>query len=194
MNVLPSRAKLPVFSIHLDNVATNIESFGGRYTSLGWQSKKSDYPGQGQLSHRAWMRGRSDGWEIDGQEEAWGDFPGSPVVKIEPSNAGGWGLIPGWGAKISHASQSKKQNIKLNQYCNKFNKDFKNDTHWKLYVKKEGYWSPSTESPPTCSPYLILQTFWIPMISMWWMAPSKPHSFRIGCPSKCHNATLVILE
>ena len=69
MNVLPSRAKLPVLSIHLDNVATNIESFGGRYTSLGWQSKKSDYPGQGQLSHRAWMRGRSDGWEIDGQEE-----------------------------------------------------------------------------------------------------------------------------
>ena len=34
-----------------------------------------------------------------------GDFPGSPVVKTLPSNAGGVGSIPGWGAKIPHASQ-----------------------------------------------------------------------------------------
>ena len=31
------------------------------------------------------------------------DFPGSPVVKTLPSNAGGTGLILGWGAKIPHA-------------------------------------------------------------------------------------------
>ena len=38
------------------------------------------------------------------------DFPGSSVVKICASNAGGMGLIPGWGTKISHAlwqSQNK---------------------------------------------------------------------------------------
>ena len=40
------------------------------------------------------------------------DFPGSPVVKTLPSNEGGTGLIPGWGAKIPHASGPKQQNIK----------------------------------------------------------------------------------
>ena len=39
---------------------------------------------------------------------------------------GGAGSILGWGAKISPASWSKKQDIKQKQYCNKFNKDFKN--------------------------------------------------------------------
>ena len=31
------------------------------------------------------------------------DFPGSPVVKTLPSNAGGVGSIPGQGTKIPHA-------------------------------------------------------------------------------------------
>ena len=31
------------------------------------------------------------------------DFPGGPVIKSLPSNAGGAGLIPGWGTKIPHA-------------------------------------------------------------------------------------------
>ena len=48
------------------------------------------------------------------------DLPGNPVIKILPSNAGGMGLIPGWEAKILHASQPKHQNIKQKQYCNKF--------------------------------------------------------------------------
>ena len=41
-----------------------------------------------------------------------GDFPGGPVVKTLPSNAGGEGSIPGWGAKIPHASWPESQNIK----------------------------------------------------------------------------------
>ena len=53
----------------------------------------------------------------------WWDFPGSPVVKTSPSNAGGAGLIPGRGAKIPHASGPKNQNIKQKQYYSKFNKD-----------------------------------------------------------------------
>ena len=57
------------------------------------------------------------------------DFPGGPVVKTSPSNADGAGSIPGQGAKIPHASQPKNQNIKRKQYCNKFNKDFKNHPH-----------------------------------------------------------------
>ena len=32
------------------------------------------------------------------------DFPGGPVVKYPPSNAGDAGLIPGWGTKIPHAA------------------------------------------------------------------------------------------
>ena len=35
------------------------------------------------------------------------DFPGGPVVKTSPSNAEGAGSIPGWGAKIPHASGQK---------------------------------------------------------------------------------------
>ena len=32
-----------------------------------------------------------------------GDFPGGPVVKNLPANAGGTGSIPGLGTKIPHA-------------------------------------------------------------------------------------------
>ena len=67
-----------------------------------------------------------------------GDFPGSPVVKTMPSNAGGAGSIPGWGAKIPHALQPKKQNIKQKQDCNKFNKDFIHGPHQKKSFKKKG--------------------------------------------------------
>ena len=65
------------------------------------------------------------------------DFPGGPVVKTLPSNAGGAGSIPGQGAKIPHASWPKNQNIKQKQYCNKFNKDFKNGPHQKNLQKKK---------------------------------------------------------
>ena len=56
------------------------------------------------------------------------------MVKTSPSNAGGEGLIPGQGAKISHVSRPKNQNIKQKQYCNKFNKNFKNGPHLKKKV------------------------------------------------------------
>ena len=36
------------------------------------------------------------------------DFPGGPVVKTLPSNAGGAGSIPGQGAEIPHASGPRK--------------------------------------------------------------------------------------
>ena len=36
------------------------------------------------------------------------------MVETSPSNAGGVGLIPGQGAKISHALWPKKQNVKQN--------------------------------------------------------------------------------
>ena len=38
------------------------------------------------------------------------DFPGSPMVKTMPSNAGGAGSIPGWGIKIPCAMQAKQKN------------------------------------------------------------------------------------
>ena len=53
------------------------------------------------------------------------------MVKTSPSNAGDVGSVSGRGAKIPHASRPKHQNIKQKQYCNKFNKDFKNDPHQK---------------------------------------------------------------
>ena len=58
------------------------------------------------------------------------NFPDSPVVKTSLSNARGVGSIPGQGAKIPTWLVVKKtQNIKQKPYCNKFNKDFKNDPY-----------------------------------------------------------------
>ena len=69
------------------------------------------------------------------------------MVKTLPSNAGGEDSIPGGGAKIPHALQPKNQNIKQKQYCNKFNKDFKNDPPQKKNLNQRhrkfedlGYW------------------------------------------------------
>ena len=45
------------------------------------------------------------------------------------------GSIPGEGTKILHASRPKSQNIKQKQYCNKFNKGFKNGPHKKRILK-----------------------------------------------------------
>ena len=55
------------------------------------------------------------------------------MVKTSPSNAGGIGSIPGWGAKIPHPPWPENQNIKQKQYCNTFNKDFKK---WSTSKKK----------------------------------------------------------
>ena len=46
------------------------------------------------------------------------------MVKILPSNAGVTDLMPGWRAKVPHASWPKNQNVKQKQYCNKFDEDF----------------------------------------------------------------------
>ena len=40
------------------------------------------------------------------------DFPGSPVVKTSPSNAGSVSSIPGWGAKIPTCLMAKKLKCK----------------------------------------------------------------------------------
>ena len=61
-------------------------------------------------------------------------FLSSLVVKTLPSNVGGMGLIPDWGAKIPHALWPKPQNIKQKQYCNKFSKDLKNGPHKKIII------------------------------------------------------------
>ena len=63
------------------------------------------------------------------------DFPGNPVVKTSPSSAEGEGSIPGWGAKIPHASGPENQNRKKKQYCKKFNKGFKKMVHIKKKKK-----------------------------------------------------------
>ena len=65
-----------------------------------------------------------------------GGFPDGPVIEILPSSVEGLGSIPGQGAKILHASQPKYQKHKAEQYCNKFNKDFKNGPHQKTNKKK----------------------------------------------------------
>ena len=45
-------------------------------------------------------------------------------------------MIPGWGAKIQHASRAKEPKIKQKQYCNKF-KTLKWATIKKIKKKSE---------------------------------------------------------
>ena len=66
---------------------------------------------------------------------SFGDFPGCPVVRTSPSNAGGGGRVcrfgPWWGFQVPHTSWLKNQNMKRKKYCNKFNEDFNNGPHQK---------------------------------------------------------------
>ena len=39
------------------------------------------------------------------------DFPGGPVVKNLPCNAGDMGLIPGWGTKTPHTEEELSPSI-----------------------------------------------------------------------------------
>ena len=58
------------------------------------------------------------------------------MVKTSLSNADRADSIPGQGDKIPHASWPKRQNIKQKQYCNKFNKNFKNGPQQQKSFKK----------------------------------------------------------
>ena len=59
------------------------------------------------------------------------------MVKNLPSNAGSLGSIPGQRAKTPQASWTKYPNVKQKQYCNKFNKDYKNGPHQKKKKTKK---------------------------------------------------------
>ena len=67
------------------------------------------------------------------------DFPGGPVVKTSPPNAGVLGSVPGWGAKIPDALWPKNQNIKQKEYCKKFTKTLKMVHVKKKIFKKKKY-------------------------------------------------------
>ena len=55
-------------------------------------------------------------WQINfrpQESQAW-DFPGGPVIKNPPSNAGDMGSIPVWGTKIIHAVGQISTSTQLN--------------------------------------------------------------------------------
>ena len=56
------------------------------------------------------------------------------MVGTSPSNAGGHGFDPCSGALRSHVPWGHK--TKLRQYCNKFNKDFKDGPNQKIFKEK----------------------------------------------------------
>ena len=72
----------------------------------------------------------------ESQEPVDRDFPGGPVVKNPPCNAGDAGSIPGQGTKTPQALQPKIQNIEEKWCCNKFHKALKNGPHQKVSKKK----------------------------------------------------------
>ena len=79
--------------------------------------------------------------EIVNQVQILRNFLGGPMFKTLPSNAGGDGSIPDWGAEIPHALWPKNQNIKQKQYCGTFNKDSENGPRQeKETLKKSKHW------------------------------------------------------
>ena len=58
------------------------------------------------------------------------------MVKTSPYNAVGVGLIPGWGAKIPHASRPKNQNIKRSNIVTNSIKTLKMVHIKKIFLKK----------------------------------------------------------
>ena len=65
------------------------------------------------------------------------DLPGGPVAGISPATAGSAFSVPGWEARIPHASWPRDQTTEQRQCCNKFNKDLKNGPHQKKNLKKK---------------------------------------------------------
>ena len=82
------------------------------------------------------------------------------------SDAGCTSLIPNQGDRIPHASWSRSQGLEQKQYCNKFNKDFKNKKNLKVipnlkqlnenYAHYKEYLFPPKESHPVFSAEIIL--------------------------------------
>ena len=64
------------------------------------------------------------------------DFPGSPVIKTLPSNAGCAGSIPGTATKIPHASWPKNQSMKQNNIVTNSVKTLKMVHIGKTFKKK----------------------------------------------------------
>ena len=75
-------------------------------------------------------------WQVDKN----GGFPGGQMVKTLPSNTGG--VVRELRAHIPHHQKKKKKKKNATkqqmQYCNKFNKDFKNDPNFFEKIFKKG--------------------------------------------------------
>ena len=69
-------------------------------------------------------------------------FPGGPVFKTSPFNAGGESSIPGREVRISHAWRPKNQNIKQKQYC----KNSTRKTLILIHIKKKIFFKESSEN------------------------------------------------
>ena len=75
-----------------------------------------------------------------------GNFPGGPVGKTSPSNAGGGGSISGQNLRSHMPLSQKPKHKKQKQYCHKFNKDLKIGPHQKHLRNKETH-TPTHTKP-----------------------------------------------
>ena len=69
------------------------------------------------------------------KDAGWGTFLAVPWLRRGLPVQRGAGSIPGQGAEDLHASGPKIPNKKQKQYCNRFDKDFKNGAHPKKNFK-----------------------------------------------------------
>ena len=75
-----------------------------------------------------------------------GDFPGGPVVKNPPSNAGDVGSIPGQGTKIPHAAGQLNLHATTTELAR-----LNERAHVPANYRAQALWSPhTTATEPTC--------------------------------------------
>ena len=105
------------------------------YLGRGWGQWKE--PPNSHLLSQAQTTASMRGWADNSQRRY---DRKAIVIKTLPSNAGGAGSILGQGAKISHSSWPKKQNVKQSILLQIHLRFFKWSAIKKKTKKKEGLW------------------------------------------------------
>ena len=107
------------------------------------------------------------------QEKTQGHFPGVPVVRTLPSNAGGVGSVPGWEAIRSHMPVAKKQNIKQKRCCNEFNKDFKKNPCYSL-SSTPSHTAYTSLFSISASPFCSVTQSCLTLLQPYGLQPARP--------------------
>ena len=118
-------------------------------------------------------KGMRKGWDLPLN---YGNKPLKGHLGNLPSNIGAECSIPGWEAKVPHVLQSRNQNIKQKQYCNKSNKNLKMVYMEKIFKMAPRMWKVECRGKSGLKKVVVFDVF--PKFPCW----DAPHSALQGHP------------